>query len=155
MRQIVILFLLTFTLSATAQNQAPRKANLITITADTADAATLFRHGVEVLKAAGHTFETMDKDFYQCSTKSRRPGKVMMEYRIELSVSDSVMSVRSYVRLLGGFPFAPVIKEKEPWERGANKNLSTSRYRFGWNQQVDFTANLLDRVSGKVEYLIE
>jgi hypothetical protein len=56
---------------------------------------------------------------------------------------------------MGGFPNAPISKPDAAWEKGANRSLSTSLWRFGWNKQVEFANKLKDQIGGIVEYLIE
>ena len=149
--------LIAIPLAGTNQ-EAPKGANLVTFESDSLTDLELFKVCVNLLKEQGYSFDQLDKDFYLCTTKAIKPDRISLEYRIDITVTKNKVQIRSGVRSLDSFTTDYGIlkaKTENTWEKGANRSLSTSLWRYGWNKQVDFADKLKRAASGRVDYLTE
>ena len=138
--------------------EIPKGANLVKFESDSLTDFELFRASVMVLKKAGFAFDQLDKDFYLCSTKPIKPDKINLEYRIELSVYENIIEIRSFVKSIGNIAgnYGSISSISEnAWERGAKRSLGTSLWMYGWKRQVAIGKRMDDNLPGKVSYIVE
>jgi hypothetical protein len=139
--------------------QEPSKgANLVIFESDSLKDFDLFKECIMILTSDGYSFDQLDKDFYLASTKPIKPKKVNLEYRIDLSVRSNKIEIRSYVKSLDTFSsFSSGLghQSENAWERGANRSLSTSLWRYGWDKQIELTSKIKETISGSISYSIE
>ena len=144
----------------------PEKGNnLIKFISDSLSNFDLFKECVNVLKDMGCLIDKLDKDFFIVTTqvtptRDKSPAAGGSDYKLDISVSDNIMLIRSYMRSNTSFKSSSGTVTTEastdqPWERGANRSLSTSLWRYGWNKQMEFAENLKKKVSGKIQFITE
>jgi len=153
----LILSFLLLSLSVFCQ-EVPKKSNLIKFESDSIKNFELFKKCVMILKKDGYTFDKLDKDFYMCSTTPIEPKRMNLEYRLDISVIENKVEIRSFVKLLdnySGYSGGLGHKTENTWERGANRGLSTSIWRYGWNQQIEFINKLKENTNGTLSYIKE
>jgi hypothetical protein len=131
--------------------EIPKGANLVTFESASLNNFDLFKECVLILKDEGYLFDQLDKDFYMCSTKPIEPKKMNLAYRLDISVTNNKLTIRSFVRLLDNF----ISKKEYSFERGANKGLSSSIWRYGWNMQVHLLEKIKSKFPGNVYYSVE
>jgi len=154
---IFLVYFLTSPLILLGQ-EFPKGANLVKFESDSLENFDLFKECVLILTDEGYSFDQIDKDFLLASTKPIKPNKINLEYRIDLSVRLKKIEIRSYVKSLDTFSsFSSGLghSSENTWERGANRSLSTSLWRYGWDKQIEITDKIKNNISGSVTYVIE
>ncbi len=153
-----LLFTLIFLSINVYGQEVPKKANLVILVTDSLRNFDLFKECIMILKSDGYAFDQLDKDFYLCSTKPVKPDKVNMEYRLDISVTENKLEIRSYVKSLDNFYSSSGrvgYGTENAMERGANRSLSKSLWRYGWDKQVNYAHQVRDKISGSIEYIVE
>jgi len=138
--------------------EVPKGANLVIFESDSLANLDLFKECILTLTSEGYSFDQIDKDFFLASTKPIKPNKVNMEYRLDLSLVSQKIEIRSYVKSLDTFSsYASGLghQSENTWERGANRSLSTSLWRYGWNKQIEIAGKIKEKISGSISYSVE
>ena len=131
----------------------PRGSNLITIESEL-EGFELFQSVVMELMEQGYTFENMDKDFMFLTTAPISPRRMNFEYKLDVRVMKNRVQVRSFVRSLESFSARTTTMRRETenvFERGANRSLGTSMWRYGWNKSME----LAEKIPGEINYFEE
>lgn len=130
--------------------EIPKDSNLVILESDSIKDYELFMNCIKILRDEGYSFDQIDKDFFMCSTKPIKPKGKYVLYKFEISVEDNKLKIRSLVAL-PSHDYQP----NPTWERGANRSLKTSIWRYGWDKQIELSKIINKGILGKVTTLIE
>jgi hypothetical protein len=121
-----VIFLLLFSIIGNCQ-EIPKDSNLVILESDSIKDSELFMNCIKILKSEGYIFDQIEKDFLMCSTKPIKPKGKYVLCKLEISVEENRLKIRSLVAL-PSHEYQPT----QPGKGGANRSLKTSIWRYGW-----------------------